>query len=55
MPYLLNTPDDQRRCSRRSASARSTICLRRVPPELRLQRPLDVPPALSEMELTAST
>ena len=35
-----------------SASRRSRTCSRSIPPALRLNRPLDVPPALSEIELT---
>jgi glycine dehydrogenase subunit 1 len=50
--YVLNTPDD-RKAMLESIGVESVADLFSIiPPELRLQRPLDIPPALSEMELT---
>ena len=40
-----------RRCSRRSASTRSTSCSSRSPQAVRFDRELDVPPALGEADL----
>ena len=51
MPYLYNTPDDQR-AMLQAIGARSIDELFQLDPaEMRLNRPLDLPPALSEMEL----
>jgi glycine dehydrogenase subunit 1 len=52
MPYVLNTPDDQRAMLAAIGASSLEELFEMVPPELRLQRPLDVPPALSELELT---
>jgi glycine dehydrogenase subunit 1 len=52
LSYVLNTPDD-RRAMLDAVGAKSVDELfDLVPPELRLNRPLDIPPALSELELT---
>src|SRR5688572_20675324 len=53
MPYVLNTPDDQRAMLAAIGAGSLEELFEMVPPELRLQRPLEVPPALSELELTA--
>jgi glycine dehydrogenase subunit 1 len=53
MPYVLNTPDDQRQMLAAIGVGSLEELFALVPPELRLKRPLDVPRALSEMELTA--
>ena len=53
MPYFLNTPDDQQ-AMLEAIGARSLDELSEmVPPELRLSRDLQLPPAMTEMELTA--
>lgn len=51
MPYLYNTPEDQREML--SAIGVSSIeeLFEMVPAELRLKRPLEIPPALTEIEL----
>jgi glycine dehydrogenase subunit 1 len=51
LSYVLNTPDD-RRAMLDVVGAKSVDDLFLVPPELRLGRSLDIPPALSELELT---
>src|SRR5687768_8160371 len=53
MPYLLNTPEDQRAMLAAIGAGSLEELFEMVPPELRLRRPLDIPPALSEMELAA--
>ena len=50
-PTCSTPPRTWPRCSRESGRSRSTTCSPRFPPALRLNRPLDIPPALSEMEL----
>ena len=53
MPYFYNTPDDiSRRCSQAIGVGSIEELFDVVPAELRLKRPLDMPPALSELELT---
>jgi glycine dehydrogenase subunit 1 len=52
LSYVLNTPDDRRAMLEAIGAASVEDLFARVPPELRLNRPLNVPPALSEMELT---
>jgi len=52
MPYLYNTPEDQKAMLDAIGAASIEELFAMVPPELRLGRPLDIPPALSEMELT---
>src|SRR5437763_2906965 len=53
MPYLFNTPEDQRQMLAAIGVGSLEELFALVPPELRLKRPLDLPPALTEMELTA--
>jgi glycine dehydrogenase subunit 1 len=50
--YILNTPDDQRAMLKQVGVASVEELFRQVPDAVRLHRPLNVPPALSEMELT---
>jgi glycine dehydrogenase subunit 1 len=52
LSYVVNTPDDQRAMLAAVGAASVNDLFNRVPPDLRLGRPLDVPPALSEQELT---
>jgi glycine dehydrogenase subunit 1 len=52
MSYVLNTPEDQRAMLAKIGVASLDDLFRQVPAEVRLRRPLDIPPALSEMELT---
>jgi len=52
MPYLYNTPEDQRAMLEAIGAASIEELFASIPAELRLQRPLAIPPALSEMELT---
>ena len=48
-----NTPDDQRAMLEAIGVASLDELFAQIPPELRLKRELDIPPALSEIELTA--
>ena len=50
--YILNTPDDQRAMLERIGVASVEELFKQVPDAVRLKRPLNVPPALPEMELT---
>jgi glycine dehydrogenase subunit 1 len=52
LSYVLNTPDDRRAMLQAIGAASVEDLFARIPPELRLKRPLNVPPALSEIELT---
>ncbi|HVA47789.1 MAG TPA: aminomethyl-transferring glycine dehydrogenase subunit GcvPA [Pirellulales bacterium] len=52
MPYLPNTADDQRLMLEAIGLKTIDELFEMVPAELRLDRPLDLPPALSEIELT---
>ncbi len=52
MSYVLNTPDDQRAMLEQIGVASVQQLFQTIPPELRLKRPLQVPPALTEIELT---
>jgi glycine dehydrogenase subunit 1 len=52
LSYVLNTPDDQRAMLERIGAASLQDLFRSIPPELQLKRPLNVPPALSEIDLT---
>ncbi len=52
MSYVLNTPADQRAMLERIGTWSVADLFQSIPPSLRLTRPLNVPPALSEMELT---
>ena len=50
--YTLNTPDDQHAMLEQIGVASVAALFDQVPEAVRLTRPLNVPPALSEMELT---
>ena len=52
MSYVLNTPDDQRAMLRQIGADSVEELFASIPAALRLQRPLQVPAAQSEMELT---
>lgn len=52
MPYVYNTPEDQREMLASIGAGSIDELFASVPPELRLKRPLNVPKAMSEMELT---
>ncbi len=52
MPYIANTPEDQRAMLEAIGVASVEELFEAIPPELRLNGPLAIPPALSEMELT---
>ena len=51
MSYVLNTPDDQRAMLARIGASSIEELFANIPTELRLKRPLAIPPALGEMEL----
>lgn len=53
MSYVLNTPDDRRAMLAAIGVSSLDELFANVPPPLRLRRPLRVPDALGEMELTA--
>ena len=53
MSYVLNTPDDQRAMLAAIGVQSVEDLFANIPPHLRLNRPLQVPEALSEIELTA--
>ncbi len=53
MPYLLNTPNDRQAMLKTIGVSSIDELFAPIPAELRLGRPLDIPPAMSEMELTA--
>ncbi|HVX60922.1 MAG TPA: aminomethyl-transferring glycine dehydrogenase subunit GcvPA [Pirellulales bacterium] len=53
MPYLLNTPEDQQAMLEAIGVGSIDELFAMVPPELRLIRPLNLPPAQTELELTA--
>ena len=50
--YILNTPDDQAQMLSRLKKESMESLFDSIPDSLRLNRPLDIPPALSELELT---
>jgi glycine dehydrogenase subunit 1 len=52
MPYFYNTPDDQRAMLSSIGAESLDELFEVIPAELRLDRPLDIPPALTELELT---
>ncbi|MDB5312443.1 MAG: gcvPA [Gemmataceae bacterium] len=52
MPYLLNTPADRAAMLAKIGVSSVDDLFAPIPADLRLDRPLDVPPALAEMELT---
>jgi glycine dehydrogenase subunit 1 len=51
MPYFYNTPDDVAAMLQAIGVGSIEELFASIPPELRLQRPLDLPPALGELEL----
>jgi glycine dehydrogenase subunit 1 len=51
MPYLYNTPGDQGEMLQAIAAASIEELFEPIPRELKLARPLDLPPAMSELEL----
>ena len=53
MPYLYNTPEDQQEMLEAIGAESIDALFDPIPAELQLDRPLDLPPALSEMELAA--
>jgi glycine dehydrogenase subunit 1 len=53
MPYVLNTPEDRQAMLAAIGVSSVDDLFAKIPPELRLQRPLNVPPGMSEMELQA--
>jgi glycine dehydrogenase subunit 1 len=52
LSYILNTPDQQRAMLERIGAKSVADLFESIPSELRLKRPLDVPPALTEIELS---
>ncbi|HUS38080.1 MAG TPA: glycine dehydrogenase, partial [Pirellulales bacterium] len=52
MPYLLNTEADRREMLEAIGIDSIDELFANVPKELQLDRPLDIPPAMSELELT---
>jgi glycine dehydrogenase subunit 1 len=52
LSYVLNTPDDRKAMLAKVGVASEADLFAVIPPELRLNRPLNVPEALSEIELT---
>src|SRR5687767_1791354 len=53
MAYILNTPDDVRAMLDAVGLRSLDDLFDMIPPEYRLERPLAIPPALGELELTA--
>jgi glycine dehydrogenase subunit 1 len=52
LSYVLNTPEDQQAMLAQIGVSTIEELFCQIPPSVRLHRPLGVPPALSEMELT---
>ena len=52
MPYFFNTADDQRAMLAAIGAKSLDELFSSIPPELRLQQPLNIPRALGELELT---
>jgi glycine dehydrogenase subunit 1 len=52
LSYILNTAQDVQAMLRQIGVPSIADLFRNIPPELRLDRPLNVPPAMSEIELT---
>ena len=52
MPYILNTPHDQETMLAAIGMSSLADLFDHIPPALRLDRPLDIPRALGELELT---
>jgi glycine dehydrogenase subunit 1 len=53
LSYVLNTPEDQRAMLAAIGVSSLEELFHKIPPSLRLKRPLQLPSALSEIELTA--
>ena len=53
MPYILNTPEDQKAMLAAIGVSSVEDLFANIPPELRLKRPLNIPAAMPEMELQA--
>jgi glycine dehydrogenase subunit 1 len=53
LSYVLNTPEDQRAMLAAVGVSSLEELFGKIPPSLRLDRPLQLPPGLNEMELTA--
>lgn len=51
MPFLYNTPDDQREMLQAIGAASIEELFQSIPPEMRFGRALNIPPALGELEL----
>lgn len=51
MPFLYNTPDDQREMLAAIGASSIDELFQQIPPEMRLSRGLNIPPALGELEL----
>jgi glycine dehydrogenase subunit 1 len=51
MPFLYNTPDDQREMLAAIGASSIDELFQQIPSEMRLRRALDIPPALGELEL----
>jgi glycine dehydrogenase subunit 1 len=51
MPYLYNTPEDQREMLQAIGANSIEELFAQIPPDMRLKRPLNIPPALGELEL----
>ena len=54
MAYLDNTPEQQREMLATIGAASIEELFAQIPADLQLKRPLDMPPALSEMELQSA-
>jgi glycine dehydrogenase subunit 1 len=52
MPYILNTPQDQQAMLEAIGAASIDELFEQVPEDIQLKRPLVLPPAMTEMELT---
>ncbi len=52
MAYILNTTDDQKEMLERIGATSIEELFAGVPADLRLKRPLDIPPGMTEIELT---
>jgi hypothetical protein len=52
VPYILNTPEDEQVMLKAIGAASVEELFAPIPSEARLHRPLDIPPALGEIELT---
>ena len=50
MPYLFNTPEDQQQMLEAIGASSIDELFEQVPDELRLKRPLELPPAMGEPE-----